>query len=79
MQREELCILTNMCMIYNDNQILVQDRKNPDWPAGTLYGDSQSLSGGFAGTHTEAFYAAGCAAPRQYPAPAEKICAAGRT
>ena len=38
MQREELCILTNMCMIYNDNQILVQDRKNPDWPGMTFPG-----------------------------------------
>lgn len=38
MQREELCILTNMCMIYNENQILVQDRKNPDWPGITFPG-----------------------------------------
>ena len=38
MAREEVCILTNMCMIYDGNQILVQDRKNPDWPGITFPG-----------------------------------------
>ena len=38
MAREELCILTNMCMIYDGTQILVQDRKNPDWPGITFPG-----------------------------------------
>ncbi len=33
MAREEICILTNMCMIYDDNgNILVQNRVNPNWP-----------------------------------------------
>ena len=38
MAREELCILTNMCMIYDGTRILVQDRKNPDWPGITFPG-----------------------------------------
>lgn len=38
MAREELCILTNMCMIYDGNRILVQDRMNPDWPGITFPG-----------------------------------------
>ena len=38
MAREEICILTNMCMIYDENRILVQDRKNPDWPGITFPG-----------------------------------------
>ena len=38
MAREEVCILTNMCMIYDGNRILVQDRKNPDWPGITFPG-----------------------------------------
>lgn len=32
MARAENCILTNMCMIYDGSRILVQDRRNPDWP-----------------------------------------------
>ena len=32
MARVENCILTNMCMIYDENRILVQDRKDPNWP-----------------------------------------------
>ena len=32
MSRMEKCILTNMCMICDGNKILVQDRKNPNWP-----------------------------------------------
>ena len=38
MTRQEKCILTNMCMIYNNDQILVQDRLNPDWPGITFPG-----------------------------------------
>ena len=38
MAREEVCILTNMCMIYDGNRILVQDRMNPDWPGLTFPG-----------------------------------------
>lgn len=38
MVREENCILTNMCMIYDGNRILVQDRMNPDWPGITFPG-----------------------------------------
>lgn len=29
---EEKIILTNMCMIYDGDKILVQDRKKQDWP-----------------------------------------------
>ena len=33
MPRSEKAIFTNLCMIYDDaGNILVQDRKNPDWP-----------------------------------------------
>ena len=38
MAREEMCVLTNMCMVYDGNQILVQDRMNPDWPGITFPG-----------------------------------------
>ncbi len=38
MAREEVCILTNMCMVYDGDRILVQDRKNPDWPGITFLG-----------------------------------------
>lgn len=38
MAREEVCILTNMCMIYDEDHILVQDRMNPDWPGITFPG-----------------------------------------
>lgn len=38
MAREETCILTNMCMIYNGDHILVQERVNPDWPGITFPG-----------------------------------------
>lgn len=38
MAREEKCILTNMCMIYDGTRILVQDRKNPDWSGITFPG-----------------------------------------
>lgn len=39
MARTEQAIFTNLCMIYDhDGNILVQDRKNPDWPGVTFPG-----------------------------------------
>lgn len=38
MERKETCILTNMCMVYSGEQILVQDRTNSDWPGVTFPG-----------------------------------------
>lgn len=38
MARLETCILTNMCMIRNGSKVLVQNRKNPDWPGITFPG-----------------------------------------
>lgn len=39
MDRSERVILTNMCMIYdNDGNVLVQDRKDPDWGGITFPG-----------------------------------------
>lgn len=38
MARTEPCVLTNMCMLYDGSRILVQDRKNPDWPGITFPG-----------------------------------------
>lgn len=39
MNRSEKAIFTNMCMIYdNDGRIIVQDRKNPNWPGITFPG-----------------------------------------
>lgn len=39
MAREEPAIFTNMCMIFDrEGNILVQDRKNPDWPGITFPG-----------------------------------------
>lgn len=38
MAREEKCVLTNMCMVYDGNRILVQDRMNPNWPGITSPG-----------------------------------------
>ena len=32
MHKPEQVILSNMCMIYEENNILVQDRVNPSWP-----------------------------------------------
>lgn len=32
MSRVEKCTLTNMCMIQKGNQVLVQNRLNPNWP-----------------------------------------------
>lgn len=39
MARSERAIFTNMCMVYDEKgNILVQDRKNPDWPGVTFPG-----------------------------------------
>ena len=39
MARSESAIFTNMCMVYDDQgNILVQDRKNPNWPGITFPG-----------------------------------------
>lgn len=38
MSRNERAIFTNMCMIYNGEYILVQDRRNPNWPGVTFPG-----------------------------------------
>lgn len=32
MARKEYCVLTNMCMVYDEDKILVQDKLNPEWP-----------------------------------------------
>ena len=39
MARRETVVLTNMCMVYdNQGNILVQDRLDPDWPGVTFSG-----------------------------------------
>ena len=38
MAKQEVCILTNMCMVYDGDRILVLDRKNPNWPGITFPG-----------------------------------------
>ena len=38
MARKEYCVLTNMCMICDGDRVLVQDRKDPDWPGITFPG-----------------------------------------
>ena len=38
MHTKELTIFTNMCLIYKDNKILVQERIKTDWPGITLPG-----------------------------------------
>ena len=38
MAKKETCILTNMCMIVDGEKILVQDRKDPNWPGITFPG-----------------------------------------
>ena len=38
MAKKESCVLTNMCMVYDGDRILVQDRGNPDWPGITFPG-----------------------------------------
>lgn len=38
MGKTQKCILTNMCLVYKGNEILVLDRKKKDWPGLTLPG-----------------------------------------
>ena len=38
MKRLECVTFTNMCMVYDGTKVLVQDRKNPDWPGITFPG-----------------------------------------
>ena len=38
MDRTHRCILTNICLVYKDDEILVIDRKKKDWPGLTLPG-----------------------------------------
>ena len=37
-ERTVIATITNMCMVYDGNRILVQDRINPDWPGITFPG-----------------------------------------
>lgn len=51
MSRSELAIFTNMCMISDGNgNILVQDRKNPDWPGITFPGGHVEPGESFTGS-----------------------------
>ena len=51
MARSETAIFTNMCMISDENgNILVQDRKNPDWPGVTFPGGHVEPGESFAGS-----------------------------
>lgn len=38
MERFESVTMTNMCMIYHNDYVLVQNRKNPNWPGITFPG-----------------------------------------
>lgn len=38
MSRSEIVTITNMCMIYDGSRVLVQDRRDPDWPGVTFPG-----------------------------------------
>lgn len=38
MIRSEKAVFTNMCMIYKDEYILIQNRRNPNWPGITFPG-----------------------------------------
>lgn len=38
MARTETVTITNMCMVYNGNHVLIQNRKNPDWSGITFPG-----------------------------------------
>ena len=38
MKKVEKCILTNICLIYDEDRILVVDRKKQDWPGLTFPG-----------------------------------------
>ena len=51
MFRSEAAIFTNMCMISDGNRnILVQDRKNPDWPGITFPGGHVEPGESFTGS-----------------------------
>ena len=38
MDRKQKCIITNICLVYKDDKILVIDRKKKDWPGLTFPG-----------------------------------------
>lgn len=38
MARTEIVTITNMCMVYDEDRVLVQNRLNPDWPGITFPG-----------------------------------------
>lgn len=38
MKRKELVTITNMCMIYDGDRVLIQDRNDPEWPGVTFPG-----------------------------------------
>lgn len=39
MAKGEICVLTNMCMVYDDRgNVLVQEKINPDWHGMTFPG-----------------------------------------
>ena len=38
MAKTEVVTITNMCMIYDGSKVLVQNRKNPNWPGITFCG-----------------------------------------
>ncbi len=50
MTRSEQAIFTNMCMIYNEDYILVQDRQNLDWPGITFPGGHVEYGESFVGS-----------------------------
>ena len=47
MHKPQKCILTNICMIYDKNKILVVDRKKKDWPGLTFPGGHIELNENF--------------------------------
>ena len=38
MEKTENCVITNICLIYKDDEILVQERTKKDWPGLTFPG-----------------------------------------
>ena len=50
MARKEYCILTNMCMIYDGDKILVQDKLDPEWPGITFPGGHVEAGESFVGS-----------------------------
>lgn len=47
MHKPQKCILTNICMIYDKNKILVVDRKKKDWPGLSFPGGHIELNENF--------------------------------